>query len=62
MRRTCKDGVQCTKRYRLGILQVSSCELESKPTRMGRGDLEIGKGGGGSVGGKLVMRGVEPLN
>lgn len=47
MRRTCKDGVQCTKRYRWGILQVSSCELESKPTRMGRGDLEIGKGGGG---------------
>lgn len=46
MRRTCKDGVQCTKRYRWGILQVNSCELESKPTRMGRGDLEIGKGGG----------------
>ena len=43
-------------------MQVNSCELESKPTRMGRGDLEIGKGGGGSVGGKLVMRGVEPLN
>lgn len=62
MRRTCKDGVQCTKRYRWGILQVNSCELESKPTRMGRGDLEIGKGGGGSVGGKLAMRGVEPLN
>ena len=49
MRRTCKDGVQCTKRYRWGILQVSSCELESKPTRMGRGDLEIGKGGGGGA-------------
>lgn len=47
MRRICKDGVQCTKRYRWGILQVNSCELESKPTRMGRGDLEIGKGGGG---------------
>ena len=47
MRQTCKDGVQCTKRYRWGILQVNSCKLESKPTRMGRGDLEIGKGGGG---------------
>ena len=28
-------------------MQVNSCKLESKPTRMGRGDLEIGKGGGG---------------
>ena len=27
-------------------MQVNSCELESKPARMGRGDLEIGKGGG----------------
>ena len=43
-------------------MQVNSCKLESKPTRMGRGDLEIGKGGGGAVGGKLAMRGVEPLN
>ena len=28
-------------------MQVNSCKLESKPKRMGRGDLEIGKGGGG---------------
>ena len=35
-------------------MQVNSCELESKPTRMGRGDLEIGKGGGGRRGGNWL--------